>query len=176
MIKITMPARRAIMTIKAADDEIMSLFARPAMFEPSNDTAPIDDILKLDMERRRVMTKSENLKSEKNDISGQIAVMKRTLGMEPDANVPQFAKLMKQAPNISKVFLEIPVPVYYAVGASTIVLIGFLGIYRQRPLSVMLTTALATLCVCFNTVAVWSLQLALYWKLFPFYWDHGWRP
>jgi hypothetical protein len=81
-----------------------------------------------------------------------------------------------QAAPICKVFLEIPVPVYYVVGASAIVLIGLLGIYRQRPLSVILTTALVTLCVCFNTVAVWSLQLALYHKLFPLYWASGWRP
>jgi len=41
-----------------------------------NDTAPIDDILRLDVERRKVLTESESLKARRNDVSKQIAKMK----------------------------------------------------------------------------------------------------
>ncbi|MBT3363311.1 MAG: serine--tRNA ligase [Chloroflexi bacterium] len=41
-----------------------------------NDTAPIDDILKLDVDRRKVLSESENLKAKRNEVSKQIAKMK----------------------------------------------------------------------------------------------------
>jgi seryl-tRNA synthetase len=41
-----------------------------------NDTAPIDDILNLDIERRKILTESEVLKAKRNDVSKQIAKMK----------------------------------------------------------------------------------------------------
>ena len=41
-----------------------------------NDIAPIDDILRLDVERRKVLTESENLKAKRNEVSKQIANMK----------------------------------------------------------------------------------------------------
>jgi len=41
-----------------------------------NDTAPIDNILRLDEERRKILTESENLKAKRNEASKQIAKMK----------------------------------------------------------------------------------------------------
>jgi len=41
-----------------------------------NDTAPIDDILNLDAQRRKILTESETLKAKRNDVSKQISKMK----------------------------------------------------------------------------------------------------
>lgn len=41
-----------------------------------NDIAPIDEILNLDMDRRKLLTESENLKAKRNEVSKQIAKMK----------------------------------------------------------------------------------------------------
>jgi len=81
-----------------------------------------------------------------------------------------------QSPGISKVFLEIPVPVYYVAGASAIVLIGLLEIYRRRPWSIILFSATLTLCICFNTLALWALQWAPVNKLYGWAYQHGWHP
>jgi hypothetical protein len=81
-----------------------------------------------------------------------------------------------QSPGISKVFMQVPVPVYYVAGGLAIVLIGVLGIYRRRAFSVILSTAIFTLCICFNTVALWALQLAPDHKLYGWAYDHGWHP
>ena len=81
-----------------------------------------------------------------------------------------------QLPGISKVMMGIPVPVYYAAGASTIILIGLLGIYRRRPWSIIVSSAFVTLCICFNTVALWALQWAPVNKLYGWLFAHGWHP
>ena len=82
----------------------------------------------------------------------------------------------KDSPGISKVFLQIPVPVYYVVGGLAVVAIGFLGIYRRRFVAVFVSAAILAACVCFNTVALWAVQWAPVNKLYSWAYAHRWHP
>ena len=80
------------------------------------------------------------------------------------------------SPGISKVFIQIPVPVYYVAGGLAVIVMGALGIYRRRPVSVISSGAILTICICFNTVSLWAIQLAPSFKLLSYAYEHGWHP
>lgn len=81
-----------------------------------------------------------------------------------------------QSPGISKVFMQIPVPIYYVVGGLAVVAIGVLGIYRRRFVAVFVSAAILAACVCFNTLALWALQWAPVNKCYGWLAQHGWHP
>ena len=106
-----------------------------------------------------------------------IAILATTLTVAGAASrIKPILQEDNQSPGISKVMLQIPVPVYYVAGASTLILIGILGTYRRRPWSIVLSSAIVTLCVCFNTVALWAIQLPPVNKCYGWLAEHGWRP
>jgi hypothetical protein len=87
-----------------------------------------------------------------------IAVVVTTLTVaDAAARIKPILQGDNQSPGISKVMMEIPVPVYYAVGASTIVLISLLGIYRRQAFPLILSSAILAICIYFNTIALWAL-------------------
>ena len=63
-------------------------------------------------------------------------------------------------------YVQCSVPVYYIVGGTALLLIGVLRIFRQRVVSAILSIAVFIVCVGFQILALWTLQMLALGKLY----------
>jgi len=71
-----------------------------------------------------------------------------------------------QSPPITKVFVQFSAPVYYVAGGTALILIGVLAVYRRRAISAVLSTVILVICVSFDMIALWALQMPIVGKLY----------
>jgi hypothetical protein len=69
---------------------------------------------------------------------------------------------------ITKLFVRFSVPVYFAIGGTALFLIGILAINRKRAISTVLSVGLFVVCVSFDVLALWALQMPLISKVHSF--------